>query len=85
MSDTKWYEDMAAAMKEREHHINAIDRWEQKLAAVEAKIRDLTAAAPKAGAAPNDLNTAVDSFNTVGAPAATFSTGSMTPVDELAN
>lgn len=85
MSETKWYEEMAAAMKEREHHINAIDRWEQKLAAVEAKIRELTAAAPKAGGALSDLNTAVESFNTAAAPVATFSTGTGAPVDELTN
>lgn len=41
MTDAKWYEDMAAAMKERDKCITALERWNVALAAAEAKIEEL--------------------------------------------
>ena len=41
MTDAKWYEDMAAAMKERDRALTGIARWEDSLAEAEAKIQAL--------------------------------------------
>lgn len=41
MTDATWYEDMAAAMKERDKALTALARWQQSLAEAEEKIQTL--------------------------------------------
>jgi len=39
----QWYEEMAKAMKKREHALSMIDRWQKKLSETEEQIQALTA------------------------------------------
>jgi hypothetical protein len=41
-----WYDDMAAAMRQRDRCLNAIERWHGALAEAEGKIKLLAADAP---------------------------------------
>ena len=41
MTDAQWYEDMAAAMKERDKCVAALERWATALQEAEAKIKVL--------------------------------------------
>jgi hypothetical protein len=42
MNNTKWYEDMAAALKGRDHAIKMVNRWQQQLADAEHEVARLS-------------------------------------------
>lgn len=44
-TQSDWYQQMAAAMKKRDHAIKMIDRWEAAQTAAEVEIHDLFQAA----------------------------------------
>jgi hypothetical protein len=42
-NDPQWYEDMAKAMKEREHALGMLERWGKRLNVAETRVQELAA------------------------------------------
>ena len=43
INNPEWYEDMAKAIKAREHALTMLDRWQSQLKAAQTRITELSA------------------------------------------
>lgn len=59
MNNTQWYEDMATALKGRDHAIKMVNRWQQQLADAERDVQRLSSMQGNEAQVPEPLATTV--------------------------